>query len=58
MKKFKNTYRPIADNLELAKSPIDGYGIFAKFDLDAKIFIGITHIAPKKAELGLSLIHI
>ena len=52
MKKFENTYRPIPDNLELAKSPIDGYGIFAKFDLDAKIFIGITHTAPKKEELG------
>ena len=49
---IRDRYRPIPDNLELAKSPIDGYGIFAKFDLDAKIFIGITHTTPKKEELG------
>ena len=52
MKKFKDTYKPIPDNLELALSPIHGYGVFAKYNLDAKIFIGITHIAPKKQDLG------
>tara|TARA_R100000654_G_scaffold25091_3_gene48391 strand:- start:19165 stop:19395 length:231 start_codon:yes stop_codon:yes gene_type:complete len=27
-------------------------GVFAKFDLDGKICIGITHIAPIKKDLG------
>ena len=46
--RFENTYRPLPDNVHLDYSPIDGMGVFAKYDLDAKIFIGITHIAPRK----------
>ena len=49
--RFENTYRPLPDNVHLDYSPIDGMGIFAKYDLDAKIFIGITHIAPRKKDL-------
>ena len=48
---FENTYRPLPDNVHLDYSPIDGMGVFAKYDLDAKIFIGITHIAPRKEDL-------
>ena len=50
--RFENTYRPLPDNVHLDYSPIDGMGVFAKFDLDGKICIGITHVAPIKKDLG------
>ena len=50
--RFENTYRPLPDIVHLDYSPIDGMGVFAKFDLDGKICIGITHIAPIKKDLG------
>ena len=50
--RFENTYRPLPDIVHLDYSPIEGMGVFAKFDLDGKICIGITHIAPIKKDLG------
>ena len=50
--RFENTYRPLPDIVHLDYSPIDGMGVFAKFDLDGKICIGITHVAPIKKDLG------
>ena len=49
--RFEKTYRPLPDNVQLDYSPIEGMGVFAKYDLDGKIFIGITHIAPRKKDL-------
>ena len=48
--RFEKTYRPLPDNVQLDYSPIEGMGVFAKYDLDGKIFIGITHIAPRKKD--------
>ena len=50
--RFENTYRPLPDIVHLDYSPIEGMGVFAKFDLDGKICIGITHVAPIKKDLG------
>ena len=50
--RFENSYRPLPDIVHLDYSPIEGMGVFAKFDLDGKICIGITHIAPIKKDLG------
>ena len=49
--RFEKTYRPLPDNVQLDYSPIEGMGVFAKYDLDGKIFIGITHVAPRKKDL-------
>jgi len=50
--RFENSYRPLPDIVHLDYSPIEGMGVFAKFDLDGKICIGITHVAPIKKDLG------
>jgi len=50
--RFEDSYRPLPDIVHLDYSPIEGMGVFAKFDLDGKICIGITHIAPIKKDLG------
>ena len=50
--RFENTYRPLPDIVHLDYSPIDGMGVFAKYDLDGKICIGITHVAPIKKDLA------
>jgi len=50
--RFENAYRPLPDIVHLDYSPIEGMGVFAKFDLDGKICIGITHVAPIKKDLG------
>ena len=49
--RFENSYRPLPDIVHLDYSPIEGMGVFAKFDLDGKICIGITHIAPRAKDL-------
>lgn len=37
-------YKPLPDNLEIKKSDIDGYGIFAKNNLKKGVDLGSTHI--------------
>ena len=41
---FLKTYRPLPSYLIIKESQIQGLGLFALVNLDAKIDIGITHI--------------
>ena len=37
-------YKPLPDFLEVGKSTIEGYGIFANKDIDKDIDLGMSHI--------------
>mgnify|MGYP000119472191 CR=1 FL=1 len=41
---FRKTYKPLPSFLIIKESQIQGLGLFALIELDAKIDIGITHI--------------
>ncbi|MED5269032.1 MAG: SET domain-containing protein [Candidatus Neomarinimicrobiota bacterium] len=41
-------YKPLPDFLEIKKSKIHGYGLFAKNNIDEKIEFGITHIRDER----------
>ena len=41
-------YRPLVDGLTIKESNIDGLGLFATEDLDAGIYLGVTHIYQEK----------
>ena len=38
------TYKALPNELHIKDSPISGQGIFAKEDIDAMMFIGVSHI--------------
>ena len=38
------TYQALPNELHIKDSPISGQGIFAKEDIDAMMFIGVSHI--------------
>ena len=38
------TYQALPKELHIKDSPISGQGIFAKEDIDAMMFIGVSHI--------------
>ena len=46
-------YQALPKELYVKDSPIAGQGIFAKEDIDAMMYLGVSHII-----LDLSLIHI
>ena len=56
------TYQALPKELHVKDSPIAGQGIFAKEDIDAMMYIGVSHIIIDdiiwRSPLGLSLIHI
>ena len=37
-------YKPLPDCIEVKKSPIEGFGLFAIKDIDAEFDIGMSHI--------------
>ena len=39
-----NLYRPLPPEVEIRKSPIEGYGLFAIFALSSGINLGCTHV--------------
>ena len=43
-------YRPLPDGLTIKNSPIEGLGLFAKTDIKANSFIGVTHIRDEQFE--------
>jgi hypothetical protein len=43
MSKFKDTYRPLTDNLTIKESKINGLGLFATKDIPINYNFGITH---------------
>ena len=49
------TYQALPDELHIKDSPIAGQGIFAKEDIDAMMYLGISHVVVDE---DLSLIHI
>jgi SET domain-containing protein len=38
-------YKPLPDNVRLARSPINGFGLFAATDIPANTVLGITHVS-------------
>ena len=38
------TYQALPNELHIKDSPISGQGIFAKEDIDAMMFIGVSHV--------------
>lgn len=46
------SYRPLPEYLTIGKSEIDGNGLFATDNIDAKFIIGITHVKDIRFEDG------
>lgn len=46
----KSSWRPLPEYLTIAKSKIDGLGLFAKKDLVAGFDLGMSHIYDKRFE--------
>jgi hypothetical protein len=38
-------YKPLPDNVRLARSPIHGFGLFAATDIPENTVLGITHVS-------------
>ena len=44
MKQFEDTYKPLADNLTIKQSEIDGLGLFASDFISSGYDLGETHV--------------
>ena len=43
-------YRPLPEDLTIKKSPIEGLGLYATKDIEANVYIGLTHILDERFE--------
>ena len=43
-------YRPLPEGLTIKRSPIEGLGLYATNDINANVYIGITHILDERFE--------
>mgnify|MGYP000994259088 CR=1 FL=1 len=46
------TYRPLPKELTIAKSKIEGLGLFASEDIKKGVILGISHVRDNRFENG------